>query len=348
MLIMPENELLQYSGRIDFSDRLAPVFIYPCSYVRMNFTGKTLKVLVENHSDCWENDLGYILDGHQGKLGLAEKGRETLTIPVETDQEVHDLMLFKRMDSCHIFNFYGFEVDEDCELKPVAAKPDRRIEVYGDSISAGEVSEAVEYAGIEDPEHHGQYSNSYYSYAWMSARKLEAEIHDIAQGGIALMDHTGYFGAPDYIGIEHTYDKMQYNPNLGTPKKWDFTRYTPHVVIVAIGQNDSHPEDFMADDPRGERARQWKEHYHRFISNIRARYPKAVIILKTSIMEHAAKWDEAIEEVCRQLQDGNIHHFLYSRNGCGTKGHVRIQEAAAMSDELCGFIRSLGEDIWQS
>ena len=51
--------------------------------------------------------------------------------------------------------------------------------MYGDSVSAGEVSEAVEYTGKPDPEHNGQYSNSWYSYAWMTARRLDAEIHDI-------------------------------------------------------------------------------------------------------------------------------------------------------------------------
>lgn len=47
---------------------------------------------------------------------------------------------------------------------------------------AGEVSEAVDYVEKEDPEHNGEYSNSWYSYSWMTARKLGAQIHDIAQG----------------------------------------------------------------------------------------------------------------------------------------------------------------------
>lgn len=27
-----------------------------------------------------------------------------------------------------------------------------------------------------------------------------------------------------------------------------FSRYIPHVVVVAIGQNDNHPVDYMAED----------------------------------------------------------------------------------------------------
>ena len=43
----------------------------------------------------------------------------------------------------------------------VPKKTDKRIEVYGDSVSAGEVSEAVDFVGKEDPEHEGGYSNGY-------------------------------------------------------------------------------------------------------------------------------------------------------------------------------------------
>lgn len=346
MFILPENKYLQYSGRIDFEDNNAPVFINPATYVKMNFTGKTLRIVVENHHDCWNNYLGYILDGKQGKLLLSMEGKETLEIPVDPDKENHKLMLFKRMDSCHIVTFYGFEVDDDSVLTAVEEKPARRIEVFGDSVSAGEVSEAVEYVGQPDPEHNGEYSNSYYSYAWMTARKLGAELHDVAQGGIALLDGTGYFGQPDYIGMEHTFDCMQYSPALGETKKWNFSKYKPHVVIVAIGQNDNHPEDYMHEEPSGEKAAVWKAHYKRFVQKLRDIYPKSVIILTTTILEHSREWDDAIEEIFRDLQDSNMHHFLYSRNGCGTKGHIRIPEADEMSDELSAFICSLGNDIW--
>ena len=81
-------------------------------------------------------------------------------------------MLFKRMDACHTVTFYGFTVDDGADLLPPEPKPARRMEVFGDSVSCGEVSEAVDYVGKEDPVHDGQYSNSWYSYAWMTARKL--------------------------------------------------------------------------------------------------------------------------------------------------------------------------------
>ena len=347
MLIKPNNPYLQYSGRIDWADKEAPVFVYPCSYIKMKFTGTYVKAVVENHKSYWSSYLGFFIDGEQKCIKLANSGKETITLAYGLNNTEHELMLFKRMDSCHTFIFYGFEVDEDAVLGEVEPKPERRIEVYGDSVSAGEVSEAIDYAGQPDPEHDGEYSNSYYSYTWMTARNLNAEIHDIAQGGAALLDGTGWFAGPDFVGMESIYDKIQYYPEPAKPSKWDFEAYRPHVVIVAIGQNDANPDNYMAEDYEGKKAQHWRKSYRDFIAKLRAIYPKATIILATTILEHDANWDKAIDEVCRELADERIHHFLYSNNGAGTPGHIRIPEAEKMSKELTAFIESLGEGIWE-
>ncbi len=347
MYVFPDNEKLQYSGRIDFEDKQAPVMVFPCSFVKIRFSGNYLAVELENRQAYWNNYMGYILDGEQGSFLLPQTGRNALEIPVARDIEVHELCLFKRMDSCHVVTFYGFILGEGERVFKLPPLPGRRIEVYGDSVSAGEVSEAVEYVGKEDPEHNGEYSNSWYSYPWITARKLGASLHDIAQGGIALMDNTGWFFEPDYIGMESVYDKISYNPALGKIKPWDFSRYTPHVVVIAIGQNDSHPRDFMKEDPRGAMAFTWKKHYRKFVERIREIYPRAVIILSTTILNHAKEWDDAIEEVKESLKDKNIYHFLYKNNGSGTPGHIRIPEAEQMAEELTEFICSLGESIWE-
>lgn len=346
MFISPTHSALQYSGRIDFADPEAPEFVYPCSYIKMRFTGTFVKISVENHRSYWSSYLGFILDGRQDKIKLPDEGRAVLELADGMEDTVHELLLFKRMDSCHIFRFFGFEVSDNAVLYQSEEKPARRIEVYGDSVSAGEVSEAVNYVGKADPEHDGEFSNSYYSYSWLTARKLNAQIHDIAQGGVALLHNTGWFAAPEYIGMEDIYDKIQYNTQLGAPKPWDFALYRPHVVIVAIGQNDSNPENYMADDYEGAKAEHWRAEYKAFIKKLRALYPKAVIILTTTILEHSANWDKAIDQISRELEDERVFHFLYSDNGVGTPGHIRIPEAEKMSDELTAFIHSLGEEIW--
>ena len=343
MRIYPDYEELVYNGRIDWSNRKEPVFVYPCTSVEMRFTGSRLKIYIKNRRAYWDNYIGMILDGKQMKYLLPAAGTIALEVEVERAQkEEHELLIFKRQDACHEFAFLGAEIGEGERLLKLPAISERRIEIYGDSVSAGEVSEAVDFVGKEDPEHNGEYSNSWYSYAWMTARRLNARIQDIAQGGIALMDGTGWFHAPDYIGMETAWDKIHYNPDFGKMTEWDFTGYIPQVVIVAIGQNDSNPEDYMKEDYDGEKAVKWRERYKGFLKKLRAKYPRAQIVCCTTLLCHDRAWDGAVGQVVKELRDDKITQYLFRRNGAGTPGHLRIPEA----EEMAAYIKGLDIEGW--
>lgn len=347
MRIAPNEDKLVYSGRIDWSCREEPLFVFPCTSVSMRFTGLVLKVFLRNRRVYWENYLGCILDGTQTAIRLPENGEVCLEIGVEENgRDYHDLMLFKRQDACHEFAFLGMEIGDGEMVLDMPERTNRRIEVYGDSVSAGEVSEAVAYTGKSDPLHNGEYSNSWYSYAWMTARKLKAEIHDIAQGGIALLDGTGWFCEPQAVGMETVWDKVRYHPVIGEVTKWDFSRYIPQVVIVAIGQNDSHPIDYMAEDREGIRAGIWRERYRDFLKRLREVYPDAYLVCCTTLLCHEEAWDWSIGEVVREMEDARISQYLFRRNGNGTPGHLRIAEAKEMAEELVAYIESLGVEGW--
>lgn len=347
MQILPDHAYLDYCGRIDFDDPKAPVFVYAGSLVKIRFTGTSVSVRLANRRAYFTDYIGYILDGTEGKFALSED-REAHDYPIadHLSEGEHELLLFKRMDGCHYFSFLGLALSENGTLLAPAEKPKRRIEVFGDSVSCGEVSEAVEYVGKEDPQHDGEFSNSLYSYSMLTAKKLGAELHITAQGGAALLDKTGWFCGPDFVGMESIYDKIQYNPQLGAVKSWNFENWKPHVAVVAIGQNDANPEDYMKEAYDGEKALHWRKAYRAFLEKLMAIYPETQFILTTTILGHDESWDRAIEEVCQSMNSPRVHHFLYEKNGCGTPGHIRIPEAEKMAKELSTFINSLGEEIW--
>ena len=347
MKILPNNSSLIYSGRIDLSDPFAIVWTYPGTFVKIKFKGTQLSIHVRNKRNYWNNYLGVAEGDAQTKLLLPEEGEATIEIPLQTTQDnIHEVTIFKRQDACHELTILGFEIncntDDECELLEASPLPPRRIEVYGDSVSAGEVSEAVDYVAKSDPEHNGEYSNSWYSYAWIAARKLDAQLHDIAQGGVALLDNTGWYHEPDYIGMEQVWNKMRYNPDYGTVKDWDFSKYTPDIVIVAIGQNDSHPDDYMKTDYEGEKAKNWRTHYRQFLAKLRETYPDAWIICCTTLLQHDIGWDMSISQAVLDIADKKISHCVFQRNGKATPGHLRIPEAEEMAKELCHHIRTLG------
>ncbi|MGN0424517.1 MAG: electron transporter RnfD [Acetatifactor sp.] len=344
--IHTDHPALVYSGRIDFDDPKAPVFVYAGSFVRFSFTGKQVGVVLSNQRAYFDNSVGYFLDGQPGQFLLPEdNASHEYYLDCDGEGE-HTLCLYKRQDGCHYFTLHGILIPDSAEIHLGEPLPSRRIEVFGDSVSCGEVCEALDRVGQQDPENHeGIYSNSWYAYGWITARALDAQVHLTAQGGAALLDHTGWFCSPDYVGLETIYDKIRYNPQLGPMKQWDFAKWQPQVVVFAFGQNDSNPEDYMATDPAGEKAVNWKRAYKNFLCHMMELYPKAFFILGTTTLMHNENWDHAIEQVCREVNSSRVTHLIYRDNGAGTPGHLRIPEHERMAEDLIEHIKSLG-DIW--
>ncbi len=340
-VIEPDDRRLAYCGRIGKDADGKPVFVFPCTYVKWRFRGSGAAAVVSNQRYYYDVFAGYTIDGADKpecvRLPENETSRVVLCSGLEDGE--HEICFYKRQDACNTITIHAILLENNGELLDCTEEFAINMEVYGDSVSAGEVSEAVECTGQPDPEgHEGKYSNSWYSYSWMTARKLNARLHDIAQGGVALLPHTGWFSAPEYVGMEQIYDKILYYPDLGNAAKWDFSRYIPDVCIVALGQNDANPENYMKNDYEGEKACMWRRHYAEFLRKLRKHYPKALIICSTTILMHDGSWDRAIGEVVENMHDAKIRHFLYSNNGTGTPGHIRIPEAEKMASELAEYI----------
>jgi len=344
-LIEVNNSKLTYWGRFLKDEVEGKTFVFPVCSLYFSFKGKKISVRVKNIHSYFRNFLGVIIDGQMKKFEITNftDGYHDIEIASSLDDAIHEVCIYKCQDACHYFNLGGIILEDNAKLYPFEPDYGLKLEFYGDSVTAGEVSEAIEYVGKPDPQSEGEYSNSYYSYAWMTARKLGAKIHDIAQGGIALFDKTGYFYGPNYIGMESVYNKVTYNPGLIPIEEWDFKEYTPDIVVIAFGQNDANPDNYMGKDK--EKSEHWIDNYTNFVVNLANTYPNAKFILTTTILCHDNAWDEAIEEAKERInaiisnRERRCFHFLYTNNGTGTPGHIRIPEADKMSDELAEAIR---------
>ena len=76
-LIEADNSNYQYMGRIDFENPKAPTIIYAGSMIKTKFTGKSIKVAIKNIHACYENSIGFIIDGSiTGKVIIEEHTTE--------------------------------------------------------------------------------------------------------------------------------------------------------------------------------------------------------------------------------------------------------------------------------
>lgn len=360
-LIADTDQALQYQGRAERTED-GQLWVFPYTQARFRFTGTTLSVRLRNHWNYGDIRLGVIIDGTQYSVRVPSPAEPQLPPYAEEDEGVltlriadhlpaieHRAVVFKRQDGgMHYMEFIGVGIDDDARIMaPLDAPSERRIEIYGDSVSCGERNEAVLYTGKADPDVDlSSYSNAWYSYGAVAARALGAELRIIAQGGAPLLDGIGWFDAPNYKGMESIWDRVRYNPALGATSMWDFDDYAPQVVVVALGQNDSHPDDFMADDYDGATAAHWRARYADFVRALRARYPEARIVCTTTVLEHSTQWDRAIREAVDEVGDPRVSYFGYTRAGNGTPGHPRIAEDEEMARELVAYLKSFGDDVW--
>lgn len=363
-------------GRTTSDSPAYQTWSFPYTQVHFHCTGTTVGARLVHHWGYGDIHLGAIIDGMQVKApvpidaahdaisltngypsrtdpngtALAERQPVDIILAEHLPNIEHDVIIFKRQDEGNArFDMHGVLIDDEATIAaPAEPMPDRRIEFYGDSVTCGERCEAICYTGQADPDVDlSGYSNAWHSYAAVTARNLNAQAHLVSPGGASLIDGIGWFHAPDYLGLESIWDRAAYNPELGATPQWDFSRYTPHVVVVAIGQNDAHPYDFMAEDYSGGQARHWRQRYIDFVHALRRVYPNALIVLTTTILQHDPAWDRAIDEVCDTMADPRVRHFMYLRNGTATPGHPRISEQREMAMELTSYLRSFGPELWR-
>ncbi len=347
MFFNPSEKNFAYMGRIDFTYADEPAFYFAGSQIRFRFKGTSLKIMV-NCSVYWgEQALGVILDGEMLKLPLSPEnnGRDILlTVSESLEDTDHDVIIYKKHAANQLMIFKGVEIKGEMLDKPEL--PTLKMEVYGDSVCAGEVIEAEEFAGQCDPDgHNSRYDNVWNSFVMQTSRNINAQIHNICQGGIALFDGTGYFHHPDYIGLETTYDKLCYFPEgteLGMTM-WDFSQYKADIVVIAIGQNDQHngltdKNDRNISDPDYREV--WKTAYKKLVRTLNDKYDEPKFVLTTTVLMHDADWDNAIEEIKNELNEMGIkaYHNMFSRNGAATPGHPRLSEHNEMAQELTAFI----------
>ena len=350
--VSPDSEALSYMGRTELYKGL-PRFVFAGTSVTVRFRGTDISCGIINHRFFNIQEIGTVVDGRLGKVSFGnESGDMTLVIAEGLENTAHEVTLFKRQDAAHYFEFKGFELNDGAELLPAKPKSARRMEFYGDSVSAGAVVEAVENTASCDPEgHEGVFDNAWYSFPMITARNLGAEVHDIAQGGISIFDRTGWYHAPDFIGMETAYDKVCYFPEAeGGFTDWDFSRYTPHIVVFAVGQNDAHNADEGDPDINDPAFREkWKAGYKKIILDLRSKYPRALILLTLTVLCHDTGWEDAIDEIANELEidDPRIVRFRFTRSGKATPGHPRITEQYEMAEELTRYIVGLGGEVWE-
>lgn len=322
---------LHYQGRFA-SDESGTKCAWPASAVTIRFRGDSVNVrLSEAGSDRYQ----VIVDG-KPTITLTPTGPDRLyRLASNLSEGEHTVTLAKRTEAfVGTGTIHGFQLSAGAELL-TATPPTRRIEVIGDSISAGYGNEAAN----QNQHFSAETENVWLTYGGIAARAVGGDYTCIAWSGKKLW--------PDN-SIVDLYDRVL---PLQPQPLWDFAAAPkPDAVLVNLGTND-----FNGPNPDEEK---WVAAYLAFLQQLRTRYPNAYIYCAVGTMMNDAYpaghnalttirgYLKRVEETRRSQGDTRIRVLDFGTqnpaDGLGGDWHPSIRTHQKMADK---FVQALAADL---
>lgn len=332
LFISSSNPEIEYWGRIDTSKVEGAELYWSGTSIRLNFDGESIHGLFKDESG--DNYYNVIIDNDIVVILRPDTTKRYYQLASQLPKGEHSVEIFKRTE----WNkgktiFYGFQMGNNSKLLPKSTPKKRRIEFYGNSITAGYAVEDT--SGRDNPD--STFTNNYLSYAAITARHYDAEYQSICRSGIGIT--ISWFP----LTMPEMYDRLI--PTDST-SKWDFSLFNPDIIVVNLFQNDS----WLVNKPERE---EFKKNfggkapddeyiinaYQQFVGNLREHYPSSSIICMLGNMDATKQgsiWIDYIKKAVAKLNDKNIYtHFIPFKE---SQGHPTIKEQEEMANSLIQFI----------
>ena len=325
-----DNQLIQYVGRIDFTNKKLPRYWQPGVYVKARFTGTFCNVIV-NDEMLWGKNHNYleVIVDDTVLYRLQTKGkRDTIRVANGLSNGTHTILIAKNTEA----NIGYIElVGLQCKgLLPLSAKPIRKMECIGNSITCGASADESEIPcgkGVWQDQH-----NAYLAYGPVTARNLNAQWILSSVSGIGLIHSCCNMD----VVMPQVYDNINMR-NKDDSLRWNFALYQPDVVTVCLGQNDGAQDSTL-----------FCTAYVQFLQRLRGDYPKAKIVCLTSPMADSSlassqkKYLSGIVTFMNKNGDQNVSHYFFAKryyHGCDS--HPNVSEHKQIAAELTAYVKKL-------
>lgn len=246
-------------GRFDPTDSIPSRFGWSGSAVVARFQGTGVQVRLEGSP----NQFAVTVDDGSPMV-LKTTGTTTpYAVASGLAPGVHELTIWRRTEGNQGESTLADLTVVDGQLLAPPSRPSRRIEVYGDSISAGY---GIEGAGpncsfSQDTENH------FLTYEAVAARSLAAEVRTIAWSGIGMYRNYGDSG-PSSSAMPAVYARTL--PNNAS-SSWTFSSWQPDAVVINLGTNDASTQ--------GDPGTPYRTAYLQFVRTLRQAYPDTFFVL---------------------------------------------------------------------
>lgn len=316
---------IQIIGRTESLNDGAVRFGYPGITTRFNFHGQTLWLRARSTSQ--QSHLEVIVDGDEPQVFQLSDQSQRFVLIDQPSAAQHQVAIIHRGETWHgLVTLEHLEfVGELLDPPPL---PQRKILVLGDSVTCGEAIERT-----ADCQKTSSWWNPRLSYGMLMATALDAQVHLVCYGGRGLVrswnGRTDELNLPDYAELAIA--------DQTAPVVWDHQRYTPDLILSAIGTND-----FSAGIPEREL---YVSTYVALLKRLLELHPQAQVALTEGAIlngEKKATLSGYLQETQRQLRDSRIHLVPsehYPGDDCDA--HPTKAQHAAMADDLIPHLKQL-------
>ncbi len=344
-----DSENVVYAGRVEpnFPDKYSPsttdtLLFWPGTELRVGFNGTSVGIDLGTSRD---------LDGKGAQTFIAFVDGQRLDIPELTNLETsgqyiqiasgldgsftHQLVIRINGDAAsgkpeHAW-IRDIVLDPGQTLAPGTPLPSRRIEFYGDSVTAGCcLAPASENS---DPNFDNQWlQDQYNTFASQTARNEGADARYIAKGSVGLL--RSFIEAENDGVLSKYWNKLYYDgfeTDTSLIPDYGLGQWKPQVVVLAFGHNDifkSVPEaDFI-------------NAYKTLISQLQGAYPGVKIFCMNTAIDDPTQGTyytntfDAINSA--GFSDVYTQTFAFD----GHAGHPRRADHDAMAQQLTNWINS--------
>lgn len=331
--IPADNAAIEYTGRIDFSDPLAPTFSYSGASIRACFTGTSIAMIMNDN--IGQNYYNLILDGEILDTVRITLGKKTYKIAEGLENKTHEIEIFKRTEeSFGKTQFFGFVVDDGSNLTAITTPRTKLIEFIGNSITCGYGNEGIN-GGSFGP----TTENHYLTYAAITSRNFNARHLAVCKSGIGIYrNYNGPAGGNTDCMTNYYTRTFLYDEN----PKYAFTD-KPDLVCIDLGTNDF--------STTGGDSAKYVSNYFRLVDTIQTKYtmPDIVCLLGPMMsdptLSKVRKYLQFIADSASNKGKGNVYFFEMSPQtgslGIGIDYHPTVAQHKKNGMELTEYIKSL-------
>jgi lysophospholipase L1-like esterase len=322
---------IAFVGRFEIGDAGPPTAEWSASAMRARFSGTSVGVELSGAGHFFD----VVIDGTPEPT-LATTSAGIYPIAGNLAQGAHDILVFRRDEADEgPTQFIGFDYGAGTPLAAPTA-PVRKIEIVGDSISAGFGDEC---ANAQDT-FTSATENEYIAYGPLAARSLAADVHVVAWSGKGMyrnLDGTTTETMP--VLWQRTI------PTIET-SRWDPSQWVPDAVVINLGTNDFNAS---GSDPTAS----FQATYLQFVTVLRGAYPGAFLFCSVGPMLGGTKYSEAKTAIANTISarnaagDARLHLVEFPTqdcgadgSGCGCAGHPNAAEHQKMATVLVTSIRT--------